>query len=198
MWIGVLWAGLQVPMWITHVGGKFRHGLLEKSLIISQKGLEVCYCLWGCHPDPRLGPILGPSRSWSHPAPERFFQDQAWTGRNRLLGHFRISCFFFGGGAFWKRIARFDSLPIRIALVVIWTTWVKASTVQTGCTAKGEAPKGPLLWWFLAGFDSLPRPLCLRIQAQDPSPWNGIMRISSRVLVKTIFEPSKKLSWRQF
>ena len=23
MWIGVLWAGLRVAMWITHVGGKF-------------------------------------------------------------------------------------------------------------------------------------------------------------------------------
>ena len=33
-----------------------------------QKGLEVCYCLWGCHPDPRLGPVLGPSRS--HPGSE--------------------------------------------------------------------------------------------------------------------------------
>ena len=33
MWIGVLWAGLRVAMWITHVDGKFRHGLLEKSLI---------------------------------------------------------------------------------------------------------------------------------------------------------------------
>ena len=32
MWIGVLWAGLRVAMWITHVGGKFRHDLLEKSL----------------------------------------------------------------------------------------------------------------------------------------------------------------------
>ena len=32
MWIGVLWAALRVPMWITHVVGKFRHGLLEKSL----------------------------------------------------------------------------------------------------------------------------------------------------------------------
>ena len=32
MWIGVLWAGLWVAMWITLVGGKFRHGLLEKSL----------------------------------------------------------------------------------------------------------------------------------------------------------------------
>ena len=32
-----------------------------------------------------------PGPSWSHPAPERSFQDQAWTGRNRLLGHFRIS-----------------------------------------------------------------------------------------------------------
>ena len=34
MWIGGLWAGLRVAMWITHVGGKFCHGLLEKSLII--------------------------------------------------------------------------------------------------------------------------------------------------------------------
>ena len=32
MWIGVLWAGLRVATWITHVGGKYRHGLLEKSL----------------------------------------------------------------------------------------------------------------------------------------------------------------------
>ena len=88
-----------------------------------RKGLEDCYCLWGCHPDPRLGPIFGPSRprpgsegvpsrfamclvlqhfgpiqvprwgpypgpSWS-PVPGRSFQDRAWTGRNRLLGHFR-------------------------------------------------------------------------------------------------------------
>ena len=29
MWISVLWAGLLDAMWITHVGGKFRHGLLE-------------------------------------------------------------------------------------------------------------------------------------------------------------------------
>ena len=29
MWIGVLWAGLRVAMWITHVGGKYRHGLLH-------------------------------------------------------------------------------------------------------------------------------------------------------------------------
>ena len=34
MWIGVLWAGLRVAMRITHVGGKFRHGLLENSLIL--------------------------------------------------------------------------------------------------------------------------------------------------------------------
>ena len=27
-----LWAGLRVAMWITHVGGKVRHGLLKKSL----------------------------------------------------------------------------------------------------------------------------------------------------------------------
>ena len=24
------------------------------------KGLDVCYCLWGCHPDPRLGSDPGP------------------------------------------------------------------------------------------------------------------------------------------
>ena len=48
------------------------------------------------------GPVQVPSRvrghpgpSWSHPAPERSFQDRAWTGRNRLLGHFRLS-FFLG------------------------------------------------------------------------------------------------------
>ena len=33
--IGVLWAGLRVAMWITHVGGKFHHVLLEKSLRLS-------------------------------------------------------------------------------------------------------------------------------------------------------------------
>ena len=33
MWIGVLWTGLRVAMWIAHVGGKHRHGLLEKSFI---------------------------------------------------------------------------------------------------------------------------------------------------------------------
>ena len=31
MWIGVLWAGLRVAMWIIHVGGKCCHGLLEKT-----------------------------------------------------------------------------------------------------------------------------------------------------------------------
>ena len=34
MWIGVVWTGLQVAMWIAHLGGKYRHGLLDKSLII--------------------------------------------------------------------------------------------------------------------------------------------------------------------
>ena len=29
MWIGVLWAGQRVAMWIAHVGGKFHHGPLE-------------------------------------------------------------------------------------------------------------------------------------------------------------------------
>ena len=36
MWIGVVWAGLRVAMWITHAGGKFRHGLLEKPLTDSR------------------------------------------------------------------------------------------------------------------------------------------------------------------
>ena len=30
-----------------------------------------------------------PGPSWSHPGPERSLQDRAWTGRNRLPGHFR-------------------------------------------------------------------------------------------------------------
>ena len=37
MWIGVLWAGLRVAMWIAHVGGKYRHGLLEKPLNFAKK-----------------------------------------------------------------------------------------------------------------------------------------------------------------
>ena len=43
MWIGVLWAGLRgaPAMWITHVGGKLRHGLLEKSLIIYTNSLNL-------------------------------------------------------------------------------------------------------------------------------------------------------------
>ena len=35
-----------------------------------------------------------PGPSWSHPAPERSFQGGAWTGRNRLLGHFRENTLF--------------------------------------------------------------------------------------------------------
>ena len=61
MWIGVLWAGLRVAMCITYVGGKFRHGLLEKSLIRgrtaterSKKGSEKV-----------LGRVLGPGEGFS-------------------------------------------------------------------------------------------------------------------------------------
>ena len=46
MWIGVLWAGLQVAMWITHVGGKSRHGLLEKHFLEDYgcgRGLAVAF-----------------------------------------------------------------------------------------------------------------------------------------------------------
>ena len=45
MWIGVLWAGLRVAMWITHVGSKCRHGLLEKSLKQGTFGFvfRVCF-----------------------------------------------------------------------------------------------------------------------------------------------------------
>ena len=41
MWIGVLWAGLRVAMSITQVGGKLRHGLLEKSLTFFSCWLRV-------------------------------------------------------------------------------------------------------------------------------------------------------------
>ena len=40
-----------------------------------------------------------PRPSLSHPAPERSLQDRAWTGRNRLLGHFRILVLGGGGSA---------------------------------------------------------------------------------------------------
>ena len=41
MWIGVLWTGLRVAMWIAHVGGNYRrHGLLEKSL--NQASAQRC------------------------------------------------------------------------------------------------------------------------------------------------------------
>ena len=79
----------------------------------NQKGLEVCYCLWGVpsRPSPGSypGPVQVPSRvrggpvqirhvlcftvfrthPGPHPAPVRSLQDRAWTGRSRLLGHFR-------------------------------------------------------------------------------------------------------------
>ena len=49
MSIGVLWAGMRVATWITHAGGKFRHGLLEKSMKIALKivwkNLNNCICI---------------------------------------------------------------------------------------------------------------------------------------------------------
>ena len=41
MWLGVLWAGLRVAMWTTHVGGKFRDGLLEKSLKFANNAQKI-------------------------------------------------------------------------------------------------------------------------------------------------------------
>ena len=41
MWIDVLWAGLRVAMWITHVGVKFCHGLLEKALSLERPHLGI-------------------------------------------------------------------------------------------------------------------------------------------------------------
>ena len=47
-----------------------------------------CFTAFRTHPGPEVGAI--PAR----PGPGRSFQDRAWTGRNRLLGHFRNSpCF---------------------------------------------------------------------------------------------------------
>ena len=62
----------------------------------------LCFTMFRTHPGPEVGAI--PAPSWSHPAPERSFQDRAWTGRNRLLGHF--PCL----GPIWSLgIARFTS-----------------------------------------------------------------------------------------
>ena len=51
MWIGVLWAGVRAAMWSTHVGGKFRHGLLEKSQFFRNSRAESdASTLLGCTP----------------------------------------------------------------------------------------------------------------------------------------------------
>ena len=71
MWTGVLWAGPWVAMWITHLGGKFRHGLLEKSLnnILSESQTPLRSCVgdslvvgrlgiqWCFHYELRLGVV---------------------------------------------------------------------------------------------------------------------------------------------
>ena len=36
MWIGVLWAALRVAMWVTHVGGEFRHALSSRKKVCVQ------------------------------------------------------------------------------------------------------------------------------------------------------------------
>ena len=82
MWVGVLWAGLRVahvggsPMWvdrpcgwIAHVGGKFRHGLLEKSPTLSGAPVLHVLCSSGIaryraippdsgHNQPKQGTVL--------------------------------------------------------------------------------------------------------------------------------------------
>ena len=57
--------------YVIHMGDVCERILWQR---YSQKGLEVSYCFWGCHPDPRLGPVLGPSRSHSgsEGVPSRF------------------------------------------------------------------------------------------------------------------------------
>ena len=42
-----------------------------------------CLTAFRTHPGPDVRAHPGPS--WSHPGPERSFQDRAWTSRNRLL-----------------------------------------------------------------------------------------------------------------
>ena len=58
MWTGVLGVGLRVAMWITHVGGKFRHGLLEQSLnqkqTVFREGVGMASLASWCFIEPRL------------------------------------------------------------------------------------------------------------------------------------------------
>ena len=85
-----------------------------KSVTVSRSAIHTfAWARSWAHPDPIRGPkgsrpdspcalfyiVSDPSRSqggghpgpsWSHPAPEHSFQDRTWTGRNRLLGHFRL------------------------------------------------------------------------------------------------------------
>ena len=50
MWIGVLWAGLRAAMRIAHVGGKFRHGLLQPP----KREAKNRKCLFSCFVQPKV------------------------------------------------------------------------------------------------------------------------------------------------
>ena len=98
--------------------GQGKESERPRSLLLSLGGAiqTLAWVLSWARPGPIPGPrwsrpdspcalfysVLDPSRSrggghpgpsWSHPAPERSLQDRAWTGRNRLLGHFRKNAF---------------------------------------------------------------------------------------------------------
>ena len=102
MWIGSLWVGLQVAMWITHVGGKFRHGLLEKSLILGTL-LRSCLAVGfkgrkGSKRVPRRGskkglsrrPLEGRNKSFQEYDPPRLHPMSAPKSNEALRSHSEI------------------------------------------------------------------------------------------------------------
>ena len=76
----------------------------------------LCFTAFRTHPGPEVGAIParpGPLSSWS-----RAFLPRAWTGRNSLLGHFRVVCCHLFQSDTWPfsgRILAIVALPLFLA-----------------------------------------------------------------------------------
>ena len=89
MWIGVLWAGLRVAMWITHVGSKFRHGLLDSAprKVTGSRGfLEILeFVAVYCFERGSVFEISSPMISWFHGSRGFQFERRTTTFLNNPL-----------------------------------------------------------------------------------------------------------------
>ena len=89
MRIGVLWAGLRVAMWITHVGGKFRHGLLEKSLnyehsVLTNWGFYAGNAKRSTTTAPQQNGALGPQVHGRYPNPGNTQENRIYHNRRGI------------------------------------------------------------------------------------------------------------------